>query len=159
MPLLDGIVGTDDVTPSTAGASAKFGQTDVGNNLAVTTMGFTLGGTAQGNYMLAQPSLFANITPALLTITMMGNPTKTYDGTTAVTLAAATFNIGGFIGGQGGTVAQSSATYATANAGTNINVTATLQPRILRRTAARRCPTTPSRRPSTRPGHDQSVAS
>ncbi|HEV7775696.1 MAG TPA: YDG domain-containing protein, partial [Luteibacter sp.] len=77
---LDGIVSTDDVTLSTAGASAKFGQTDVGNNLAVSTMGFTLGGAGQGNYTLVQPSLFANINPALLTISMMGNPTKTYDG-------------------------------------------------------------------------------
>ena len=125
---LDGVVGTDNVTLSSTGATASFGQSDVGSNLAVTTSGFALGGTAAGNYALSQPSLFANITPALLTITMTGTPTKTYDGTNAVTLGSGNFNVTGFVSGQNASVAQSSATYATANAGTGINVTATLQP-------------------------------
>jgi filamentous hemagglutinin family protein len=125
---LSGVVGTDNVTLSSAGATASFGQTDVGSNLAVTTSGFALGGSAAGNYALSQPSLFASITPAVLTITMTGTPTKTYDGTNAVTLGGSNFNVTGFVSGQGATVAQSSASYASPNAGTGITVTATLQP-------------------------------
>ncbi|ULU23727.1 YDG domain-containing protein [Dyella terrae] len=125
---LFGVVGTDNVTLSSAGATGNFSQSDVGNNLAVSTSGFGLGGTAAANYTLIQPTLYANITPALLTISMTGTPEKTYDGTQAVTLGQGNFNITGFVGSQHATVFQSSASYATPNAGSNIDVTATLQP-------------------------------
>lgn len=125
---LDGKVGSDDVTLNAAGATASFGQTDVGNDLAVTASGFSLTGAAAGNYILAAPALTADITPRLLTIVMTGTPTKTYDGTQAVTLGAGNFNLAGFVSGQSATVGQSSAAYATANAGTGIDVTAALQP-------------------------------
>jgi filamentous hemagglutinin family protein len=123
-----GTVGTDNVTLNAAGATASFGQSDVGNNLAVTTSGFSLAGAAAGNYQLAAPVLTANIMPALLNIVMTGTPTKTYDGTQAVTLGSGNFSLSGFVTGQSATVGQSSASYATANAGTGIDVTATLQP-------------------------------
>jgi filamentous hemagglutinin family protein len=125
---LNGRVGSDDVTLNVAGVTAAFGQTDVGTGLNVIASGFGLAGTAAGNYTLAAPSLTADITPRLLTLGMIGNPTKTYDGTNAVTLGGGNFTVSGFVNGQSATVGQSSATYATANAGTGINVTATLQP-------------------------------
>jgi filamentous hemagglutinin family protein len=125
---LDGKVGSDDVTLNAAGATASFGQTDVGNDLAVTASGFSLTGAAAGNYILAAPALTADITPRLLTIVMTGTPTKTYDGTQAVQLGAGNFNLAGFVAGQSATVGQSSAAYATANAGTGIDITAALQP-------------------------------
>ncbi|PTR32557.1 filamentous hemagglutinin family protein [Luteibacter sp. OK325] len=125
---LTGKVGSDDVTLTASGVTALFGQTDVGSGLAVTASGFGLTGSAAGNYMLAAPVLTADITPRLLTIGMIGNPTKTYDGTNAVTLNGGNFTLGGFVAGQSATVGQSSATYATANAGSGIDVTAALQP-------------------------------
>ena len=125
---LDGVVGSDNVTLNVSGVTAAFGQTDVGTDLAVTASGFAIAGTAAGNYVLAAPVLTADITPRLLTISMTGNPTKTYDGTNAVTLGGGNFTLSGFVAGQDATVGQSSATYATANAGNGINVTATLQP-------------------------------
>ncbi|APG03855.1 hypothetical protein BJI69_08000 [Luteibacter rhizovicinus DSM 16549] len=125
---LNGKVGSDDVTLNVGGATAMFGQTDVGTGLDVTASGFALVGAAAGNYILAAPALTANITPKLLTIGMTGTPTKTYDGTNAVSLGSGNFNISGFVNGQSASVGQSSATYATANAGTGINVTANLQP-------------------------------
>ncbi|KJV36368.1 YDG domain-containing protein [Luteibacter yeojuensis] len=125
---LSGAIAGDDVSLATAGATARFSQANVGNNLTVTATGFGLGGTAAGNYALNQPTFVAAITPAVLTITMRGTPEKTYDGTNAVTLGAANFTIAGFIGTQSATVAQSSATYASANAGNGIDVTARLQP-------------------------------
>ncbi|GAB2562332.1 filamentous hemagglutinin N-terminal domain-containing protein [Dyella jejuensis] len=126
---LSGVIAGDNVTLSDSGASATFGQSNVGNNLAVTATGFTLGGTAAGNYTISQPSgLTADITPAPLTITFSGNPTKTYDGTTAATLDNAGFTVSGFVAGQSAVISQtSSSTYASPNAGNGIAVTATLE--------------------------------
>jgi filamentous hemagglutinin family protein len=126
--VLDGVIGTDDVGLVSDAAVADFSQADVRNGLTVATHGFTLDGTAAGNYSVTQPTLTADITPALLTITMTGTPAKTYDGTDAVTLGASNFNIVGFIGTQHAVVFQSSAHYATANAGSGIDLTAALQP-------------------------------
>jgi hypothetical protein len=126
---LSGVAAGDNITLSDSGATATFAQSNVGNNLAVTATGFSISGSAAGNYVLSQPSgLVANITPALLNVTLSGNPTKIYDGTNAATIPSADFTVSGWIAGQGGTVAQSSSsTYATPNAGSGITVTATLE--------------------------------
>ncbi len=126
---LSGAVAGDDVTLSDSGASANFSQSNVGNNLVVTATGFSLGGSAAGNYTISQPSgLTADITPAPLTVTLSGNPTKIYDGTNAATLANSDFSVTGFVAGQSATVSQtSSSTYGTPNAGTGIPVTANLE--------------------------------
>ena len=126
---LSGVIAGDNVTLSSSGVAANFGQSNVGNNLPVTASGFTLGGTAAGNYTINQPSgLIANITPAPLTVTFSGHPTKTYDGTTAATLDNTAFSVSGFVGGQSAVISQtSSSNYATPNAGTSIAVSATLE--------------------------------
>ncbi|GLQ45809.1 hypothetical protein GCM10007862_08600 [Dyella lipolytica] len=126
---LSGAIAGDNVTLSSTGASASFGQSNVGNNLAVTATGFGLSGTAAGNYTISQPSgLIANITPKPLTITLSGNPTKTYDGTNAATIPNANFIVSGFVAGQSASISQtSSSTYATPNAGTGIAITANLE--------------------------------
>ncbi len=61
-----------------------------------------------------------------LTASIVGDPTKTYDGTAAATLSAANYSVVGFVAGQGAGVTQTSGTYASANAGTNDLVTASL---------------------------------
>ncbi|MGC1547391.1 MAG: YDG domain-containing protein [Rhodanobacter sp.] len=126
---LSGVIGGDTVTLSDTGASGTFSQSNVGNNLAVTATGFSIGGASAGNYTFSQPSgLTANITPAPLTITLTGNPTKIYDGTTAADVPSSDFSVSGFIAGQSATVTQnSSSTYATPNAGSGITVTANLE--------------------------------
>jgi hypothetical protein len=59
------------------------------------------------------------ITPAPLTAQIIGNPTKTYDGTTTATLNSGNYEIDGFVAGQGATVKQpSSIAYAGSDAGT-----------------------------------------
>jgi trimeric autotransporter adhesin len=124
---LNGVFAGDTVTLSSSGTTAQFSQSNVGNNLAVTTSGFTIGGASASNYTLVQPGLTANITPAPLTVTITGNPTKTYNGNTAATLTASDYTITGFVAGQGATLPQTaSASYATSNAGTGITVNATL---------------------------------
>ena len=123
------VVGSDDVSLLTGSATGTFGQSDVGSNLGVTASGLTLTGTAAGNYTLVEPTgLTANITPRPLTVSFNGSPAKIYDGTDAATLTQGDFNITGFVGTQSAVVSQSPATYASSNAGTNIGVTATLQP-------------------------------
>ena len=128
--VLNGVLGSDSVSLSSTGATAQFGQSNVGNNLAVSAGGFTIGGASASNYTLAQPSgLTANITPAPLTVTITGSPTKTYDGSTFVTLSASDYTIAGFVSGQGATLPQTaSASYGTPNAGTGLAVNATLTP-------------------------------
>ena len=63
---LSGVV-TGDAANVTLGGTpvSVFAQTAVGNNIAITVSGYTISGTASGNYTLTQPTgLTANITPA-----------------------------------------------------------------------------------------------
>ena len=125
---LGGVLGTDTVIVSGAGATVQFGSVNVGNNLNVVAGGFTIGGASAANYTLAQPSgLTANITPAPIVAMLTGSPTKLYDGTTPASLTAADFTLSGFVAGQGASVPQtSSSNYVTPNAGTGLGVTATM---------------------------------
>ncbi|CAD6516898.1 YDG domain-containing protein [Paraburkholderia metrosideri] len=128
---ISGLVPADqgNVSLSTSGATGTFSQSNVGNNLAVSTAGFTLGGSAASNYSVAAISgLTANITPAPLTVTFLGSPTKVYDGSANATLDQSNYTISGFVGGQSATIGQDSASYASPNAGTGITITAALRP-------------------------------
>ena len=126
---LSGVFGTDagQVALDASGAVASFGSVNVGNDLRVTAGGFALTGAAAGNYALAQPGgLVASITPAPLTALIVGNPTKTYDGSTSTSLTAANYNLVGFVAGQGASVPQSAtAHYLVADAGVQ-GITSTL---------------------------------
>jgi hypothetical protein len=128
---LSGVVASDtgNVDLSTSGATGTLASPNVGNNIAVTASGFGLTGSAAGNYTLVQPGgLTASITPALLTISLIGNPTRLYNGSATAIVPGADFSISGFIGLQSATIPQNaSAEYASANAGTGITVTATLE--------------------------------
>ncbi|WP_084688012.1 YDG domain-containing protein [Paraburkholderia oxyphila] len=127
---LSGVLGSDSVTLSSGGATGQFITANVGNNLLVTASGFTVSGPQAGNYTVSQPSgLFANITPAPITVTITGNPIKQYDGTTSVTLGASDFTLSGFVGNQSATITQTAASgYLSPNVGTNVGLGATLEP-------------------------------
>ncbi|WP_433706225.1 YDG domain-containing protein [Paraburkholderia sacchari] len=128
---ISGLVPSDagSVSLSTGGAAGTFSQSNVGNNLAISVNGMTLGGSAAGNYSVAGiTGLTANITPAPLTITFIGAPTKVYDGTVNVVLSQSDYTISGFVTGQSATIGQASATYASPNAGTNIRITGSITP-------------------------------
>ncbi|MBE1160700.1 YDG domain-containing protein [Dyella acidiphila] len=126
---LNGVVGNDVVSLQTGSASGTFSQSDVGNSLAVTANGLNLAGAAAGNYTLTAPiGLTANITPRPLTVAFNGSPDKIYDGSDFATLTQGDFTITGFAGSDGAVVSQSPAVYASPNAGSNIGLTATLQP-------------------------------
>ena len=62
-PVLSGVIGTDDVTLVTSGATAAFASSAVATNINVTVSGYSLSGAAASNYTITQPTgLKANIT-------------------------------------------------------------------------------------------------
>jgi filamentous hemagglutinin family protein len=125
---LTGIFTGDTVMLTSTGATGQFSSANVANGLDVSTSGFTISGASASNYIISQPSLTANITPAPLTVTITGSPTRTYNGTTAAQLTASDYTISGFITGQGASIPQqASSSYASPNAGTGIQVNATLE--------------------------------
>ncbi|RUL72691.1 YDG domain-containing protein [Dyella choica] len=68
-----------------------------------------------------------SITPAPLTVSLVGNLNKVYDGSAAAQLSSANFQVNGFVSGEGATVTPTeSYNYATANAGSNIAINGTL---------------------------------
>jgi phosphotransferase system IIA component len=83
----DGKPYTGDTVTLGGTATGAFASKDVGNGIAVTVTGNTLGGTQAGNYTLTQQSgLTANITPKSLTVTGLSTSNKVYDATTKATL-------------------------------------------------------------------------
>ncbi|MFK4875024.1 beta strand repeat-containing protein [Novosphingobium sp. ZW T3_23] len=124
---LSGVLSGDDVSLDPAGSSAAFLQANVGTDLRVNVGGYGISGAQAGNYTLSQPTgLTADINPLALTGSIIGNPTKTYDGTTQVSLTAANYALTGFIAGEGGVIRQAAgASYDSANAGAR-TVTANL---------------------------------
>jgi len=124
---LSGVLSGDDVSLDPAGSSAAFLQANVGTDLRVNVGGYGISGAQAGNYTLSQPTgLTADINPLALNGSIIGNPTKTYDGTAQVSLTAANYALTGFIAGEGGVIRQAAgASYDSANAGAR-TVTANL---------------------------------
>ena len=120
-----------------ASAAGTYSQSDVGTGLTVTSpssiSGFNIvnGSTPVYGYALSGASRTASIgqiAAAQLTASIIGNPTKVYDGTTTATLNSSNYLISGFAAGQSATVNQpSSIAYAGADAGNEaLNATFTL---------------------------------
>src|SRR5262249_35268648 len=66
------------------------------------------------------------IDPKALTASLTGLVEKTYNGSTAATLANVNYVLTGLVGSDSFTVSQTSGTYASAHAASGINVSATL---------------------------------
>ena len=115
-------IGSDAVVVDGVG-SAAFADKNAGQDKAVTVSGYTLAGADAGNYNLAQPAgLRASIGKASLALGGVTANGKTYDGTTAATLAGTA--IVAAIEGDVVTVAGSgSGTFADKNAGLGKAVT------------------------------------
>jgi trimeric autotransporter adhesin len=125
---LHGILGSDNVTLDSSGASATFSSVNAGTAIPVSASGFTLGGTKANDYSVSQPSgLSADISRQQITATIIGNPTKPYDGSNSATLTNSDYQLTGFASGEGATVPQSAtANYSTANAGNHRGLESTL---------------------------------
>ncbi|HQS23277.1 MAG: hypothetical protein B7Y11_00885 [Sphingobacteriia bacterium 24-36-13] len=123
-------VETGDIPNVTLGgsASASFASASVGTGIAVTVTGYTLSGSAAGNYSLTQPAgLTADITAKGLTISGLTADNKVYNATTAASLTGTA----ALVGVEAGDVANvtlggsAAASFASAGVGTGIAVTVT----------------------------------
>lgn len=115
--------------PSATFASSHAG-TDIGLTASLQSSDFTAGsGTDLNNYALpASASGTGTITPKQLSVSLTGTVARDYDGTTAAVLASSNYQISGFLNNQGASISQTAGTFASANAGTGINVRAMLGP-------------------------------
>ena len=115
---LVGVVNGDVVTLTQAGS---FASRNVGTGIPV-NVADSVGGPDVADYTLVQPTVTGTITPATLTVNGTSVGTKVYDGTTAATLTGGMLI--GVISGDAVSLSQSG-TFASANIGTDIAVTAT----------------------------------
>ncbi len=102
--------------------SAAFSDKNAGSAKTVTTS-YSLSGGDAANYVLAQPSLSANITPKSVTITGLAASDKTYDSTDAVTVTQ-WGSVSTGVGAETLILNPGSATFSNANAGNGKTVTA-----------------------------------
>jgi filamentous hemagglutinin family protein len=104
--------------------AGSYHSPNAGTNLSVTAAD-SLSGSAAGNYSITQPTgLTGSITPASLIVNGTIVAPKTYDGTTAATLASG--SLAGLVAGDIGNVTLTQAgTFVSANAGPSVVVTAT----------------------------------
>ncbi|MGC1303690.1 MAG: YDG domain-containing protein, partial [Caulobacteraceae bacterium] len=124
---LSGVIGGDSVGLNNP-ASGTYDTKDVGTGKTVTANGVGLVGADAGDYTVANSlsAAIGTITQLALTATLNGPVTKTYDGTTAATLAAGAYTLNGVIGGDSvGLGAPTSGTYDTKDVGTGKTVTFT----------------------------------
>ena len=123
--VLNGVIGTDDVTLETSDAKGELDSADVGNGIGVTIAGLTLGGAQASDYALTPPTTTANINPAPLTVTGITAANKVYDGTTDAALDASGAALVGVIAGDDVTLdaADATGTFASPDVGNGIAVT------------------------------------
>ncbi len=101
---LVGVVSGDSGKVTLAGTPlGTFASSGVGSGIAVNITGLSLTGTSAANYTLTAPASTASISPAALTVTGLTANSKTYDGTTAATLAG-TASLVGVVSGDSGKV-------------------------------------------------------
>jgi filamentous hemagglutinin family protein len=120
-----------------ASASGSYSSPDAGSGLSVTSPTSasaltiqTSAGTPVYGYGLSGATVtqaIGTISPAVLSASIAGNPTKVYDGTTTATLSSTNYAFTGFVSGQGASVDQpSSVAYDSTEAGSRtINATFT----------------------------------
>jgi hypothetical protein len=99
----------------------------------VATHTITASIAATPGFLMASGTNTLTVSQATLTVGIIGNPTKAYDGTTTASLASANYQVGNLVGSDSITVTQPIGTYAAATAGpegvtaalTSANYTAT----------------------------------
>ncbi|MFY0594754.1 beta strand repeat-containing protein, partial [Roseivirga sp.] len=120
---LSGVVETDEVILGGSPAFT-FASSNVANSITIGVSGYTISGAESGNYELTQPTLSADITAKVLTVSVTAN-NKTYDKTTAATVGSASL-----VGIENGDLVSintspSAFAFANDNVGTGIAVSAT----------------------------------
>lgn len=127
---LNGLVGSDSFTVTQTTGSYNSANVVSANNVTATLSGsnFTAGtGTSPSNYNLpTSASGPGSITAASVSASIVGNPTRPYDGTTGATLNSSNFKLTGLAGTESFTINQTAGTYNSANVATANTVTASL---------------------------------
>ena len=121
------------VATSSSGAPITYSlvsgpATVSGSTLSITGAGpVTVQGAqiAAGNYIAGSQNASLTVAPLMLTAAIVGNPTKTYDGTTGATLSSSNYQLSPLVGSDAISVTQPSGVYASATAGSE-GVTAAL---------------------------------
>ncbi|OCW57427.1 hypothetical protein AWJ14_00840 [Hoeflea olei] len=90
---LNGAYSFDDVSLQTVPTSGAYDVATAGTNILVTASGFTLSGADAANYAVAASASgsVGRIDRRALTVSLVGNITRDYDGTTAATLTAGNY--------------------------------------------------------------------
>src|SRR4029079_13937023 len=127
---LSGLIGTESFT-----VTKKTGTYNDANVALATTVSTTLAagdftggpGTSAGNYNLPTSASGAgSITKKTLTATIVGNPTKPYDGNTNATLTSANFSLSGLAGTESFTITKTTGNYNDANVALATTISTTL---------------------------------
>ncbi len=121
---LSGVLVGDTVTLNTGAGTGTFATRDVGNGIAVTVAGLSLGGAQANDYTLVQPTLSANITPASLTVSGITAATKMYNASTNASIGTGFAALVGVFDGDTVNLNTGAATgtFATDSVGTGIPV-------------------------------------
>ena len=106
--------------------TGTYNSKDVATATTVTFGKLAQTGTGNGDYTLTTSTQAATITPRTVTASIIGDPAKTYDGTTSATLTQANFSLSGLVGTQSFTVTQTVGTYNSKDVSTATTVTASL---------------------------------
>jgi filamentous hemagglutinin family protein len=129
---LVGIINGDSVSLISMPTSGTYNNANAGTGKTVTVNGLSLTGAAAGNYTIASSAsgVVGVIDKKVLTETLTGTITKTYNGTNAATLTSANYTtLSGIIAGDTVSLASKpttvGVTYADENAGTGKVVTVT----------------------------------
>jgi phosphotransferase system IIA component len=117
---------TGDAVSVTGTPSGTFASINVANGISVSVSGLSLAGGAASNYSLTAPSLSADIMPATVTASIIGDPTKTYDGNASAIVAASNFSLSGLASGESFTVTKTTGTYNSPNVASATTVTTSL---------------------------------
>ena len=129
---LTGLVGTESISVSQTAGTYNSKDVVTANTVTATLApaNFTAAaGTLLTNYVLPTTASGAgHITAVTLTASIIGNPTKPYDGNTNATLAAANYSLTGLVGTESISVSQTAGTYNSKDVVTANTVTATLAP-------------------------------
>ena len=98
--------------------TGSFASKNAGTGVAVNVTD-TISGNGASNYVLVEPTVVGNITPATITVTATGT-NMVYNGTVNDTVKLSS---SGIVAGDIVSISDSSATFASKNAGTNLAVT------------------------------------
>ena len=122
---LDGVAPGDTVTLSVSGATGAFATPDVGNGISVSVSGLSLSGADASKYVLVEPTLTANITPAPLTVTGIVAISRVYNGMTSAPLDTTGAMLQGVLSTDMVSLNTTHAAgmFASQNVGINIDVT------------------------------------